>query len=105
MTLRIYTDVIDAVKQMRGVLDTVAKHDADLARQLRRALTSVPLNIAEGQQLRGGNARMRFQSAMGSADEVRACIEVAAALGFIEEQPRMVDAFDRIARTLFKLAR
>jgi hypothetical protein len=48
---------------------------------------------------------MRMQTAMGSADEVRACLEMSEALGYIEEEPALVDAFDKVARTLFKLMR
>ena len=87
------------------MLATVARHDADLARQTRRALTSIALNLAEGQYQRAGHARMRYQTAMGSADEVRGCLEISAALDYIEEQAALVDAFDRVARTLFKLMR
>ena len=103
MGLRIYDDVIELTRAMRPVLVTVAKHDADLARQTRRALTSIALNLAEGQYQRAGHARMRFQTAMGSADEVRACLEVSAALGYVDEQPVLADSFDRVARTLFNL--
>ena len=103
MALRIYTDVIDLTHRMKPALARIAKHDADLARQTRRALTSIALNLAEGQYQRAGHARMRFQTAMGSADEVRACLEVSAALGYVDEQPVLADSFDRVARTLFNL--
>jgi four helix bundle protein len=105
MGLRIYDDVIALTRTMRPVLATVARHDADLARQTRRALTSIALNLAEGQYQRAGHARMRYQTAMGSADEVRACLEVSAALGYAGEELELVDAFDRVARTLFNLMR
>jgi len=48
---------------------------------------------------------MRMQTAMGSAHEVRACLEMSEALGYVDEQAELVDAFDRVARTLFKLMR
>ena len=105
MALMIYTDVLQLTREMRGVLSSIGKHDADLARQTRRALTSIALNLAEGQYQRAGHARMRFQTAMGSADEVRACLEVSAALGYAGEAVELVDAFDRVARTLFNLMR
>ena len=105
MGLRIYADVIGLTHRMKPVLARIAKHDADLARQTRRALTSIALNMAEGNYQRAGNQRLRFQTAMGSADEVRACLEISAALEYIEDQPALVDAFDRVARTLFKLMR
>ncbi len=37
---------------------------------------------------------------MGSANEVRACLEIAEALGYIESHAKERDALDRIARTL-----
>ncbi len=104
MSLHIYSETLHLVRDLRALLGVLAKHDADLAKQMRRALTSIPLNIAEGEGRRNGNARMRFQTAMGSANEVRACIEVAEALGCIAPQPQYVDALDRIARTLNRLS-
>ena len=105
MGLRIYDDVIVLTREMRGLLASIGKHDADLARQARRALSSIALNMAEGNYQRAGNQRLRFQTAMGSADEVRACLEISAALDYIADQPELIDAFDRVARTLFKLMR
>ena len=105
MGLRIYDDVIVLTREMRGLLASIGKHDPDLARQTRRALTSIALNVAEGNYQRAGNQRLRFQTAMGSADEVRACLEISAALDYIEDQPALIDAFDRVARTLFNLMR
>ena len=103
MTLRIYTDALQLTREMRDVVTKIAPHDADLGKQLRRALTSVPLNIAEGEWRRNGNARARFETAMGSANEVRAILETANAMGYVSADARQVDALDRIARTLHKL--
>ena len=103
MTLKIGQDALQVVRELRGVVVAVAQHDADLGRQLRRALTSIPLNIAEGEGRTNGNARARYETAMGSANEVRACLETADALGYIEVDAKQVDALDRIARTLNRL--
>jgi four helix bundle protein len=105
MALRIYTETLELIRRMSKTVIEISRHDADLGRQLRRALTSVPLNIAEGENRRDGHGRARFATAMGSANEVRACLEVAEALGYIEAHPVERDAFDRIARTLFRLTR
>ena len=105
MALKIYTETLEVVRGMRDVLTSVAQHDADLGRQMRRALTSIPLNIAEGEHRRDGHARSRFSTAMGSANEVRACLETAEALGYINAQATRRDTLDRIARTLSKLSR
>ena len=105
MSLRIYTDALQVVRDMREVVVEVARHDADLARQMRRAMTSVPLNIAEGEHRRNGNARARFDTAMGSANEVRACLETAEAWGYVTDRAALRDELDRIARTLCNLSR
>ena len=103
MRLKIYTDTIELIRVLRDVVVEIARHDGDLARQIRRALSSVALNIAEGEHRRDGHARSRFGTAMWSANEVRACLEVAEAFGYIAEQPVPRDTLDRIARTLHKL--
>jgi len=103
MALRIYVDSIQLIRQLRPTLIKIDQHDRDLARQMRRALASIPLNIAEGEGRKNGHARVRFQTAMGSANEVRACIEVAEALGYVDADAVLIDLLDRIARTLNRL--
>ena len=104
MGLRITNTAIELVRTMKGTIDCVAQHDADLARQLRRALTSIPLNIAEGEARWNGHGRQRFESAMASANEVHACLRVADALGYVELDAKLLDGLDKIARTLRKLS-
>ena len=103
--MNVYLLVIELLRKMVVVLAQIEKRDADLGRQCRRAMSSTALNIEEGRGRRGGNSRIRFESAMGSANETRACIEVAIALGYIGPQPELTDAWDKVARTLRKLMR
>ena len=103
--LRIYPFIIETLRDVAPVIREVARHDADLARQARRAASSIALNTAEAYGCSGGNERMRFRSALGSAHEVRACLDVAEALGYVEPvEEKLRDAFDRIAATLYRLA-
>jgi four helix bundle protein len=53
--LRIQDTVLRLVRDLRPVVERISQHDPDLGRQMRRALTSVPLNIAEGASSRGRN--------------------------------------------------
>src|SRR5262249_19199982 len=82
--LRIYNVVIAVVGGAGRVAGRVEQRDADLARQMRRALASVALNVAEGSGNTAGHKRQRYQSALGSAREVMACIDVAKALRYVE---------------------
>ncbi len=79
--LRIYGTVIELLKLLGPVFDKIAERDPDLARQGRRAGASIALNIAEGAGVRGGNRRLRYESALGSAREVVAGCDIAEALG------------------------
>ena len=69
--------------ELAGAAAKVAEqlNDADLARQLRRAAASVPLNLAEGSG-RTGRARLQhYRIAFGSAREVKTILKVAQVMG------------------------
>jgi four helix bundle protein len=53
---------------------------------LRRAISSIALNLSEGFGAGAGNARLRFQSALGSLNEATTAIRVAAAWGYFSCQ-------------------
>ena len=46
--LRIYDDIIALVRELAGDIERIERRDADLARQLRRAASSIALNTMEG---------------------------------------------------------
>lgn len=81
--LRIYPVVLEVLRQLRPVLRRIELRDKDLARQLRRCRVSVALNLAEGMYSRGGNRTARYHSALGSARETLACLEVAEAFAYV----------------------
>ena len=50
--------------------------------------------------------RARFHTALGSAAEVRACLDVAEALGYVDDvDPVLRDNLDRVIATLHRLTR
>ena len=83
-----------------------ARKDSDLARQLRRAVTSIALNLSEGQGSQGRLRPTRYYSALGSARETLACIEVAVAMRLIRApEPAVFDRLNRVIATLVRLTR
>jgi four helix bundle protein len=95
-------DLIECVKHLAPV---IAKRDRNLADQMRRAATSVTLNLAEGAQYRDGNRSRHYNIAHGSAYEVKAAVDVAMRFGWIEAAPRTYATLDRLLRLLWGLTR
>ena len=83
--LRIYETSLEVIRRLRPCVEAIARRDADLARQLRRAMASVTLNIAEGSYARGRNRQALYQVALGSAKETRACLDVARTFGYVAQ--------------------
>ncbi len=108
MQLKVYGVALGTIEMVGPIANRIAREDRDLARQLRRAATSVVLNLSEGERQRGGNRRARFETAIGSASESVACLDCAMALGYVEKSDAVLaaqDGFDRVGRTLTKLMR
>jgi four helix bundle protein len=102
--LRIYTTVLEMLTGLRPVMAQIEAHDRDLGRQLRRAATSVALNMQEGFGSSGGTRRERYRSALGSARETGACLDAAVALGYVDSvDAGLLDRLDHVSAVLVKL--
>jgi len=103
--LRIYDDMLDAVRTMRPMLAAIEKRDPDLSRQLRRAASSVVLNLAEGSGSFGRVRTVRYRTALGSARETIACLRVAEAFGYVQAMPApLIHGMNRVVGTLVRVA-
>ena len=81
--LRVQHLVLDIVRQLQPILTVLRRKDRSLEDQLRRAITSVALNLAEGFGSRDGNKKLRYQTALGSLDEARMALQVAVAFDYL----------------------
>jgi four helix bundle protein len=105
--MMVYRKSVSVVAGLGAVAKQIGRHDQDLARQLRRACVSMPLNIAEGEHGRGRRKPASFGVALGSARESRACLDVGVALGYLDEgiDPNLCDELDHVIAMLYRLSR
>ena len=63
----------------------IERHDRDLGKQIRRAASSISLNLGEGRKRNGRDRTHLWRVASGSAEETRVALLVAVAWGHIGE--------------------
>ena len=104
-TLVAHAVVLEAIVALRPLLAQIGRMDRDLHDQIRCASNSMGLNIGEAAGSLGGNCRVRFHSALGSAREVRSGLALAVAWGHLEPHSvAKVDALlDRVCAMLWRL--
>jgi len=96
---------LDFARDLAEPLRLLERRDASLADQLRRAASSVSLNLAEGRGRIGRDRVQRWRIALGSAQEAVAALRLADAWGLLE--PARVRALlgraDRLVALLWGL--
>jgi four helix bundle protein len=96
---------LEVVVSLRPLMPQIERNDRDLADQLRRAASSVTLNLAEGQRSLKGNKAKHYSIAHGSANEVLAALRTAVAWGWLEERAadQALATLDRLLALLWRL--
>ena len=98
-----YQVSLELVGSLREIVNVIERSDRDLADQLRRAASSVVLNLSEGSRSSKGNKAKHFAIAHGSASEVKAALELARAWGWIGDAQRPREILDRLLALLWRL--
>jgi four helix bundle protein len=98
---------LDLVRSLRRPVEVLRVRDRDLAQQIRRAASSISLNLAEGRRRSGADRLHSWRIAAGSADEVRAALRVAVARGDLEDGDvaRALGLLDRVLAMLWRMTR
>ena len=81
--LTVIDDALEAIELLRPLVDKIKAHDKSLAEQIRRAGSSVVLNLGEAAYSDPGNRRARLNTASGSANEARLGLRTAVAWGYL----------------------
>ena len=98
-----YEVSIELIRELRPVVGRIRAHDADLAKQMRRAATSICQAVGEGRKRVGQDRMHLFRIADGSAGEVEAGLDAAVAWGYLDQEPKARVVLDRMKRLLWGL--
>ena len=102
--LRIYSVAIRCCGPVGWIASQVGRRDPSLSDQMRRAMASVALNLAEGAGSQGKLRSARYFNALGSAREVGAALDVARAFGYVDEvDGALLAGLDEIRATLYRI--
>jgi len=105
MSFDAFEVALQLVRSLRVPMEVVARRDPALVDQLRRAGSSVPLNIGEGRRRAGRDRLHHYRVAAGSADEVAAALRTAEAWGYLaaEAIAEPLSLCDRLLAMLWRL--
>ena len=107
MPFDLLTQALSLIPLLKKPCEKIARRDPDLARQVRRAGSSVPLNVSEGRRRLGRDRAHLFRIALGSASEVSTALEVAVGWGYLErsEIAEVLAVLDRIRAMAWRPSR
>ena len=99
--LKIYADALEVVRMTNGVVAVIERHDPDLARQLKKARSSIPLNIARGVTRRARGGTCTTDTRRDPRNESIAVLGVGAGVPVPHEVPAdVIDKLRKIVGTL-----
>ena len=106
--LEVYKKSYQSALGMHRMTLEFPKHEMyELGSQLRRAATSIPLNIAEGYGRKTAVAEFKhfLRNALGSATEVKVLLEMIKDLGYMEAKQfeEVYETYDHLARQIYRL--
>ncbi len=95
------------IRDLRAPLLRLRRLDPDLHRQIRRAASSVALNLSEGAERAGKDRLHLYRVARGSAREVETALQLSVAWGDLkcEDVSAPLQTLDRLLALLSGLTR
>jgi four helix bundle protein len=104
-TFHVYEVAKELARAVRTLIERIARHDRSLADQMRRAMSSVILNVREGNRRAGRDRLHSFRIAAGSADEIVGALDVAEVMGYLAvgDLADPLALADRVLAMLYRL--
>ena len=95
------------IRLLKKLIAKIAVRDRDLANQIQRAASSVPLNVSEARRRNGRDRLHLFRVALGSAAETATALEVAVGWGYLgdDEVAEALAVLDRIRAMAWRAAK
>ena len=104
--LKIYDEALEVIREVAPMASEILSKDAELGDQLKRAVTIVPIEIADGAAAIGSARTHHYVTAMAAAREALTCLEVAAAWQYVPEVPVVTkEKLRRVIYTLHNIVR
>ncbi len=101
--LKIYETSLEVVKKLVPVVAEIDRHDSDLAKQLKRARSSISLNISEGVTREGLGGTCTTGTRRGQHRSRSGFLETAVAAQYIKVAPvDVIEMLKKIIGTLYK---
>ena len=106
--LEVYQKSYQAALRLHKTSLEFPRHELyELGSQMRRAATSVPLNIAEGygRKISAKEFKYFLRIALGSCNEVSVLLQMIKDLGYLEKElfQELYETYDHLGRQLFRL--
>ena len=100
-----YQVALQMIRSLRDIVPKIRMHNPSLAVQIDKAAPSVALNLNEGRRRIGKDRKHLWRVAAGSADEVRACLDVAEAAGYLDldEIEHTLTLIDRVLAMTWRM--
>ena len=97
---------MELIEVLREIVARVRTGSPDLADQVRRAATSVALNLAEGTRRQGRDKKRVYRIAAAEAQELKAALAVAAAWGDVDAEriAAVLALAERLGAMTYRLA-
>jgi four helix bundle protein len=107
MTYRLEEMSLELIDALVPLMPRIKRSDKSLEDQLRRAASSIGLNVAEAALSDAGNKRARFHTAAGSARETQHALRQAIAWRYVttREAERALTLVRRLVAILWRVTR